>query len=50
MQEDDCDMRISAAYTFKIAISLMGFDDGILTASDKPRWQFQEGCADLNPV
>ncbi|WP_182912968.1 class D beta-lactamase [Paracoccus onubensis] len=44
-----CDERISAASTFKIAISLMAFDSGIFVAPDKPEWPFKEGYADWNP-
>lgn len=49
MREGDCDERIPAASTFKIAISLMAFDSGILTAPDAPEWPFREGYADWNP-
>lgn len=50
VQEGECDERFSAASTFKIAISLMGFDGSILTASDQPEWPFQEGYTDWNPA
>lgn len=49
IQEGDCEERISSASTFKIAISLMGFDAGIFTAPDAPEWPFKEGYADWNP-
>lgn len=49
IQEGSCDERISSASTFKVAISLMGFDAGIFTAPDAPEWQFREGYADWNP-
>lgn len=49
VQDGSCDERISPASTFKIAISLMAFDSGIITAPDKPEWPFQEGYADWNP-
>ncbi|PTE22364.1 hypothetical protein C5F48_07740 [Cereibacter changlensis JA139] len=42
-------MRISSASTFKVAISLMGFDAGTFTAPDAPDWPFKEGYADWNP-
>lgn len=49
IQEGGCEERISPASTFKIAISLMGFDAGIFTAPDAPEWPFKEGYADWNP-
>ncbi|MCO5164704.1 MAG: class D beta-lactamase [Mesorhizobium sp.] len=50
VREGACDERMSAASTFKIPISLMGFDSGILTASDQPEWQFHDGYVDWNPA
>lgn len=50
LHEGDCDERMSAASTFKIAISLMAYDSGILTASDQPEWQYQEGYPDWSPL
>lgn len=50
IQDGKCDERISSASTFKIAISLMGFDSGIFTAPDQPEWPFQEGYIDWNPI
>lgn len=50
IEEGECDERMSAASTFKIAISLMGFDSGILASPDRPEWQFREGYADWNPA
>ena len=49
IDEGDCEDRISSASTFKIAISLMGFDSGILTSPDAPKWPFKEGYTDWNP-
>lgn len=49
LEEGDCDTRISPASTFKIAISLMGFDSGIFTSQDAPEWPFKESYADWNP-
>lgn len=46
LNDGQCDARISPASTFKIAISLMGFDSGILTSSDTPEWPFKEGYID----
>ncbi|WP_198430612.1 penicillin-binding transpeptidase domain-containing protein [Roseobacter sp. TSBP12] len=45
-----CDKRISPASTFKIAISLMGFDSGILTGSERPEWPFKVGYLDWRPI
>lgn len=49
IQEGNCDERISAASTFKIAISLMGFDAGLFSTPDAPEWPYKEGYADWNP-
>jgi len=49
IREGNCDNQISAASTFKIAISLMGFDAGLFSTPDAPEWPFQEGYADWNP-
>lgn len=45
-EEGDCDRRISPASTFKIAISLMGFDSGFLETPEKPVLAFKEGYLD----
>ena len=37
IDEGDCGRRVSPASTFKIAISLMGFDSGVLETPDSPR-------------
>ncbi|GHG84964.1 class D beta-lactamase [Pseudodonghicola xiamenensis] len=50
VRQGQCDDRISSASTFKVAISLMGFDAGILTSPDAPEWPFKPGYADWNPV
>lgn len=49
IDEGDCDRRMSPASTFKIAISLMGFDSGILETPDKPLLPFKKGYADFRP-
>ena len=49
IHEGACEERISPASTFKVAISLMGFDAGIFTAPDAPEWPFKEGYVDWNP-
>ncbi len=45
-QEGKCTERHSPCSTFKIAISLMGFDKGILTDKTHPEWSFKEGYND----
>ena len=47
--EGDCDRRTSPASTFKIAISLMGFDSGILISPSAPELPFREGYIDVRP-
>ena len=44
--EGDCDKRYPPCSTFKIAISLMGFDSGILTSETHPTWDFKSGYVD----
>lgn len=39
---DRCDERLTPASTFKIALSLMGFDSGILQDADRPAWPYKE--------
>lgn len=41
------DERITPCSTFKIALSLMGFDSGILEDEKTPVWLFQEGYDDF---
>lgn len=45
-EEGQCDKRYTPASTFKIAISLMGFDSGILMDETNPRWEFKLGYVD----
>lgn len=45
-QEGDCDTRYTPASTFKIAISLMGFDTGILIDETHPTWDFKPDYVD----
>lgn len=41
-QEGDCDKRYSPASTFKILLSLMGYDAGIFKDEIHPLWQFKK--------
>jgi beta-lactamase class D len=41
------DERVTPCSTFKIALSLMGFDSGILVDAKMPIWPFQEGYDDF---
>lgn len=42
-EEGACDKRYPPCSTFKIAISLMGFDAGILADASQPMWEFKPG-------
>ena len=44
--EGDCDKRYPPCSTFKIAISLMGFDADILMDETHPNWDFKPGYVD----
>ncbi len=48
-QEGDCETRATPASTFKIAISLMGYDAGFLKDAHQPALPFKEGYPDWNP-
>jgi beta-lactamase class D len=45
-QEGTCHERYAPCSTFKIAISLMGYDDGILIDELHPEYPFRKGYAD----
>lgn len=46
MQEGDCSTRVTPASTFKIAISLMGFDSGFLKDAHTPTLPYRAGYPD----
>lgn len=46
MQRGDCGRRVTPASTFKIAISLMGYDSSFLKDAHTPRLPFREGYLD----
>ena len=45
-QEGKCDSRVTPASTFKIPLSLMGFDAGFLVDAHSPSLPFKKGYAD----
>lgn len=45
--EGDCDKRYAPMSTFKIVLSLIGFDSGILVDEMHPVWPFKEGYDDF---
>ena len=45
-QEGKCDMRHAPCSTFKIAISLMGYEEGILIDATHPEFPYQKGYTD----
>ena len=46
LEEGNCSIRTTPASTFKIAISLMGYDSGFLKDAHAPTLQFHEGYPD----
>jgi beta-lactamase class D len=40
-REGPCDARSSPASTFKVPLSLMGYDAGLLTSEDAPAWPYR---------
>lgn len=49
-KEGDCESRYAPCSTFKIALSLMGYDAGILKDETHPEWPFKKGYADFLEV
>ncbi|MFA1687981.1 penicillin-binding transpeptidase domain-containing protein [Candidatus Rickettsia barbariae] len=49
-QEGNCESRYAPCSTFKIAISLMGYDDGFLIDETHPKLPVKEGYADYLEV
>lgn len=46
VQQGDCERRVTPASTFKIAISLMGYDAGFLKDAHTPRLPYRDGYVD----
>lgn len=40
-RDGDCERRSSPASTFKVPLSVMGYDAGILTSGDEPAWPYK---------
>jgi beta-lactamase class D len=49
IEHGDCRNRVTPASTFKIAISLMGYDSGFLKDEHTPTLPFREGYLDWRP-
>jgi len=49
VREGQCDQRVTPASTFKVALSLMGYDSGILVDRKTPRLPFRPGYVDWLP-
>jgi beta-lactamase class D len=49
-QEGHCDLAHSPYSTFKVAISLMGYDEGILQDATHPEWPYKDGYLDWMAV
>lgn len=50
VREGECGQRITSGSTFKIAISLMGYDSGILRDEHTPMLAFRKGDIDWDPT
>ncbi|MES3024925.1 MAG: class D beta-lactamase [Pseudomonadota bacterium] len=50
VHEGQCNVRVTAASTFKIALSLMGYDRGYLVDEHTPKLAFRQGYTDWNPA
>ena len=50
LERGDCRTRVTPASTFKIAISLMGYDAGILKDAHSPLLPFRPGYVDWQPA
>ncbi|NGZ85946.1 class D beta-lactamase [Duganella sp. SAP-35] len=49
VHDGQCDDRVTPASTFNLAVSLMGYDSGILQDEHAPLLPFQAGYIDWNP-
>ncbi|WP_441639468.1 class D beta-lactamase [Cupriavidus sp. YAF13] len=49
-QEGTCDQRVTAASTFKVPLSLMGFDAGLLADEHAPAMPYREAYRESNPA
>lgn len=49
LRDGQCEQRVTPASTFKVAISLMGFDSGILQDASAPLLPFRMGYVDWLP-
>jgi beta-lactamase class D len=50
LEEGDTNVRHSPCSTFKIALSAMGYDAGILKDETRPTWDFKPGCFEFLPI
>jgi beta-lactamase class D len=46
-QDGDCDKRYAPCSTFKIALSLVGYEEKILVDETHPSWPFKKGYSDF---
>lgn len=49
-QQGSCEQRLTPASTFKVALSLMGYDSGFLTDEHHPTLPFREGYIATDPA
>jgi beta-lactamase class D len=49
-EQGDCDRRVTPASTFKIAIALMGYDDGFLKDAHNPKLPYKKGYPSWVPA
>ncbi len=50
VQQGQCDQRVTPASTFNVAVSLMGYDSGILVDEHQPSMPYKRGYASWNPA
>jgi beta-lactamase class D/CubicO group peptidase (beta-lactamase class C family) len=50
MQRGDCQRQVTPASTFKIPLSLMGYDAGFLKDAQTPELPFRQGYVDWRPI
>lgn len=47
VEDGDCRMQFAPESTFKIPLSLIGFDSGIFESETRPEWTFKKGYQDF---